>query len=170
MVVSPTQTKFVAEVGLMQIDLTFLTLIKPKDRVKQSIPFSYLSLTAKSLDRAAHAVQMYSDLSARVSWCLTNDDNVIYHMVKLQNTAVFTQTALYLAMKSGDNITYKIAQSPVPCGLFQHNGMLDNQMGMPFSPNGHNLTVVMVRFGSEPRFEPEPDRSEPQFQVQVRLL
>ncbi|KAH9159798.1 hypothetical protein EDB89DRAFT_2249618 [Lactarius sanguifluus] len=40
---SPTQTKFVAEVGLMQINLTFLNPIEPKDWVKL-IPFSYLSL------------------------------------------------------------------------------------------------------------------------------
>jgi hypothetical protein len=41
-----------------------LNPIEPGDWVKQSIPFSYLSLNAKSLDGAAHAVQVYSDLSA----------------------------------------------------------------------------------------------------------
>jgi len=34
----------------------------------QSIPFSYMSLTATSLDGAPHAVQVYSDMSAGM-WC-----------------------------------------------------------------------------------------------------
>ena len=35
-----------------------------EDWVKQSIPFSYVSVEAQSLDGASHAVQMYSDISA----------------------------------------------------------------------------------------------------------
>lgn len=80
-VISPTQTKFIMEAGKMQFNLTFLNPIEvrtgvtrrchaiyllilslqPEDWVKQSIPFSYLSLTAKSLDGAVHTVQVYSD-------------------------------------------------------------------------------------------------------------
>ena len=37
--------------------------IQTDDWVKQSIPFSYMSFTAKSLDGASHAVQVYSDVS-----------------------------------------------------------------------------------------------------------
>ncbi|KAH8980361.1 hypothetical protein EDB86DRAFT_3052194 [Lactarius hatsudake] len=62
-VISPTQTKLIAEAGPMQINLTFLNPIEPEDWVKQSIPFSYMSLTAESLDGTAHATQMYSDLN-----------------------------------------------------------------------------------------------------------
>ena len=54
------------EVRTEQSSLYYLVLtlsLKPGDWVKQSIPFSYLSLTAKSLDGAAHAVQVYSDVS-----------------------------------------------------------------------------------------------------------
>ena len=32
------------------------------------------------------------------------------------------------------------------------------------------LTFVMAKSGSEPRSEPEPDRTEPQFRVRVRVL
>ncbi len=38
-------------------------LFQPGDWVKQSIPFSYVALSAKSLDNATHAVQVYSDVS-----------------------------------------------------------------------------------------------------------
>ena len=82
-VISPTQTKLTAEAGHMQFNLTFLNpievriwtifrrffyplspLLQPGDWVKQSIPFSYLSLTAESLDGAAHAVQVQTYVSA----------------------------------------------------------------------------------------------------------
>ena len=38
-------------------------LSKPADWVKQSIPFSYIAFTAKSLDGLAHALQVYTDVS-----------------------------------------------------------------------------------------------------------
>ena len=64
----------------MQVNLTFLNPIevclsssypdssyvrhsKRGDWVKQSIPFSYITFAAKSLDGSAHAVQVYTDVS-----------------------------------------------------------------------------------------------------------
>jgi hypothetical protein len=79
--VTPTQTVVTARAGTMQVNLTFLNPIevcfhssatfnvlhtrrpKPRDWVKQSIPFSYMAFTASSLDGAAHSVQVYSDVS-----------------------------------------------------------------------------------------------------------
>ena len=40
--------------------------LKPENWVKQSIPFSYISLSAKSLDNAAHSIQVHSDISSRM--------------------------------------------------------------------------------------------------------
>ncbi|KAH9023971.1 hypothetical protein EDB85DRAFT_294337 [Lactarius pseudohatsudake] len=129
-----------AEAGPMQINLTFLNPIEPKDWVKQSIPLSYLSLTAKSLDGAAHAVQVYSDLSAEwvsgnrsqeIFWTGIDDDSVIGYRVKRQNptlsekvTAVTEWGTLYHFIEMGDNITLKIADHSVSRDLFLHNGML----------------------------------------------
>ncbi len=79
-VITPTQTVIAAQAGPMQVNLTFLNPIEvrshllvqlspltppfqPGDWVKQSIPFSYLAFSAKSLDGAAHTVQVYSDVS-----------------------------------------------------------------------------------------------------------
>ena len=90
-VVTPTQTVLTAEAGRMQFNLTFLnpievrlvsshlllssfnyTVFQPGDWVKQSIPFSYMSLTAESLDGAAHTVQVYSDVSGGGTVVLRN--------------------------------------------------------------------------------------------------
>jgi len=80
-VITPTQTVVISQVGPMQVNLTFLNPIevrldssvsfkymhthpsKPGDWIKQSIPFSYIAFTAKSLDGSAHAVQLYTDVT-----------------------------------------------------------------------------------------------------------
>ena len=72
--ITPTQTKLTADAGNMQFNLTFLNpievrtivyllilplkcFLQPGDWIKQSMPFSYVSLTAESLDGAPHDVQ-----------------------------------------------------------------------------------------------------------------
>ena len=133
-VITPTQTVLAAQAGPMQVNLTFLNPIEvrshllvqlspltppfqPGDWVKQSIPFSYLAFSAKSLDGAAHTVQVYSDVSrgARIRssrtyvspeavvgwnsgdhtqlilWSTTSISSVVYHTVGLQNPVVFTE-------------------------------------------------------------------------------
>ncbi|KAI9434458.1 hypothetical protein H4582DRAFT_1818664 [Lactarius indigo] len=158
--ISPTKTKLISQAGPMQFNLTFLNPIEPGDWVKQSIPFSYMSLTAKSLDGAAHAVQVYSDISGEwmsadrsqvIVWSTTTNNDVIYHTVKLQNPAVFNEIStqaewgtLHYAMKSGGNITYKTARDLVSHELFQLNGVLDNQTDTNFRPIAPNHTVFAI--------------------------
>ena len=65
--------------GPMNLTITFLSPIEvsaghcilyifnyqqPSDWVKQSFPFSYLSLEATSIDGEAHSVQVYSEITA----------------------------------------------------------------------------------------------------------
>ncbi|KAH9080196.1 hypothetical protein EDB83DRAFT_2608331, partial [Lactarius deliciosus] len=141
-VFSPTQTVLIAEAGPMQINLTFLNPIEPEDWVKQSIPLSYMSLTAKSLDGAAHSVQVYSDLSAEwvsgnrsqeILWTGIGDDSVIGHQVRRQNPTlsdpVSTDTewgTLHHFMQMGDRITWKVDKDSVSRHSFLSNGGLDD--------------------------------------------
>jgi len=80
-VITPTRTVVTSRAGPMQVNVTFLNPIevclyslylpdtfyirhsKRGDLVKQSIPFSYITFAAKSLDGSAHAVQVYTDVS-----------------------------------------------------------------------------------------------------------
>ncbi|KAH9064488.1 hypothetical protein EDB87DRAFT_1241631 [Lactarius vividus] len=145
-VITPTQTKLAAQAGPMQFNLTFLNPIEPGDWVKQSIPFSYLSLTAESLDGATHAVQVYSDVSGEwlsgdrshpIRWNTTrlDGDSVICHIVKLQNPAEFNEIktqaewgTLYYAMKAGENVTWTAGPDDFSRWSFQVNGTLNNQV------------------------------------------
>ncbi|KAI9464135.1 hypothetical protein BJY52DRAFT_888853 [Lactarius psammicola] len=159
-VITPTQTKLTAQAGPMQFNLTFLNPIEPGDWVKQSIPFSYLSLTAESLDGAAHAVQVYSDVSGEwlsgdkgqeITWKTPSDNNVIYHVARLVNQAVFDEIntqaewgTLYYAMKSGDKITYKTGRDGDARALFRYQGTLDNLTDSNFRPINSNYPVFAI--------------------------
>ena len=91
--------------------------IKPGDWVKQSIPFSYLSFYASSLDNKSHAVQVYSDVSGgasdrpskvvvlisfatewnsgdrtqKILWTSTSNSDVVFHSVTLQTPVTFKE-------------------------------------------------------------------------------
>ncbi|KAH9040733.1 hypothetical protein EDB85DRAFT_1858640 [Lactarius pseudohatsudake] len=162
-VISPTQTVLTAEAGPVQINLTFLNPIEPNDWVKQSIPLSYLSLTAKSLDGAAHAVQVYSDLAAEwvsgnrsqmVYWAGIGGNGVIGHQVKRQNPTLSDKVSadtewgtLYHFMEMGDNITWTIDEYSVSRHLFMHNGVLEDATNATLLPEGYltpNSTVFAM--------------------------
>ncbi|KAH9063198.1 hypothetical protein EDB87DRAFT_1681625 [Lactarius vividus] len=159
-VITPTQTVIAAQAGPMQVNLTFLNPIEPGDWVKQSIPFSYLALSAKSLDSVAHAVQVYSDVSGEwnsgdrgqmLRWSTTSTSDVVYHTVNLQNPAVFSEInnmaewgSFYYAMKSANGLTFKIAQDSVSRTFFVHNGSLDNQTDPIFRAINDKFAVFAI--------------------------
>ncbi|KAH9020011.1 hypothetical protein EDB85DRAFT_2153324 [Lactarius pseudohatsudake] len=159
-VITPTQTVVSAQAGPMEFNLTFLNPIEPGDWVKQSIPFSYLALTAKSLDGAVHNVQVYSDISGEwnsgdrshvIRWSETSTSDVVYHTVNLQNPVVFNEInnqaewgSVYYAMKSANNVTFKIAQDTVSRGLFVLNGVLDNQTETNFRSIADRFAVFAI--------------------------
>ncbi|KAH8999019.1 hypothetical protein EDB83DRAFT_897501 [Lactarius deliciosus] len=157
-VITPTQTVIATQIGPMQVNLTFLSPIEPGDWVKQSIPFSYLALTAKSLDGAAHEVQVYSDISGEwnsgdrsqvILWSATSTSDVVYHTIRLQNPVVFNEIgsmaewgSVYYAMKSANNVTFKIAQGSRT--VFALNGVLDNQTDPKFRSISPNFAVFAI--------------------------
>ncbi|KAI0267468.1 hypothetical protein BC834DRAFT_822339, partial [Gloeopeniophorella convolvens] len=158
--VTPTQTIVTAVAGPLQVNLTFLNPIEPGDFVKQSIPFSYMSLTAKSLDGNAHSVQVYSDVSGEwnsgdrshdIEWSQTVDPDVIFHTVKLQQQVTFTEIrtqaewgTLYYAMKAGNNVTWKMAWATASRNAFMANGSLDNQEETDFRAISPHFPVFAI--------------------------
>jgi hypothetical protein len=72
---------------------------QPDDLVKQSIPFSYITLSAVSTDGNAHNVQVYSDISAEwvsgdttlmANWTTTTGD-IFTHQVQLEEQTEFAE-------------------------------------------------------------------------------
>ncbi|KAH8980366.1 hypothetical protein EDB86DRAFT_569871 [Lactarius hatsudake] len=152
--VSPTQTKLTAEAGPMQINLTFLNPIEREDWVKQSIPFSYMTLTAESRDGTAHAMQVYSDLTLRwssettqFSWQYPTAGTVAIdgHF----NYAILPQPewgTLYYGMQSGvrGDITTNISDVPASRDLFRLNGVLGSLDQIKSTAQDFDSTVFAI--------------------------
>lgn len=52
----------------VEIKVTFLSPVTPKDFKTQSLTFSYMNVEVSSLDGKDHQVQIYSDISAGESF------------------------------------------------------------------------------------------------------
>ena len=65
--VTPTQTIFGITAGPINLTVNFFSPVEYENIQKQSIPVSYVTLSAVANDGAAHAVQMYMDISGKHS-------------------------------------------------------------------------------------------------------
>lgn len=92
---------FVLSAGPVDVTVTFLSPVEPNDLVQQSIPFSYLSVSAVSTNGASHAVQIYSDISAEwvsgnrglvVNWSTTTG-SIFTHKVQLTSPTVLSEVS-----------------------------------------------------------------------------
>ena len=59
-----TKSIFTMTAGKVELKVTFLSPITPKDYERQSLIFSYMDVEVRSLDGSAHNVQIYTDISA----------------------------------------------------------------------------------------------------------
>lgn len=74
---------------------------QPDDLVKQSLPFSYMSVSAASNDGVAHSVQVYTDISGEwitgdtalvANWSTsTASDDTIIHAIQLRDQLEFEE-------------------------------------------------------------------------------
>ncbi|KAI1795667.1 hypothetical protein LXA43DRAFT_731775 [Ganoderma leucocontextum] len=141
--VTPTRSIFVMQAGPMNVTVTFLTPVEPDDWVKQSIPFSYVSVEAQSLDGNSYPVQVYSDISAEwasgnrsslVKWNNVNTGKSVYHQIQLQNPQQNSEIShqaqdgkvYYAISTSQSRITWQIDMDANTRNEFQTNGLLTN--------------------------------------------
>ncbi|RPD75342.1 hypothetical protein L226DRAFT_534905 [Lentinus tigrinus ALCF2SS1-7] len=148
--ITPTRSIFVMQAGPMNLTVTFLSPIEPEDWVKQSFPFSYLSIEAASLDGASHSVQVYSDISGEwlsgnrsspISWRNTQTGSSIFHELELQtptpNVEIANQAQdgkAYYAMASRTGLTWQIDTDTSTRNLFASQGSLANIESNAFGP------------------------------------
>ncbi|RPD75338.1 DUF1793-domain-containing protein [Lentinus tigrinus ALCF2SS1-7] len=172
--ITPTRTIFTMLAGPMNMTVTYLSPIEPSDWVNQSIPFSYVSVEAQSLDGAAHDVQMYSDISSElvtgirpdgnaglhgdpVSWQSNSTAQTFYHETQpetLQQYSEYTQQAEdgrgYYAMALSANITSQIDTDSTCRHQFANFGEMTGVQSSTFGPMGNPWYVfaIAVDFGS----------------------
>ncbi|EKM54251.1 uncharacterized protein PHACADRAFT_146023 [Phanerochaete carnosa HHB-10118-sp] len=140
--ITPTRTVMSITSGPIDLNITYLSPIEPTDPVKQSFPFSYVSLTATSNDGQPHAVQVYSDISGEwvsgnrgdvMQWQTVPTDTILYHQVSLEIPEAFSEKAnqaedatTYYATLLGQQMTYMVDLDANCRGQFSSAGTLKN--------------------------------------------
>ena len=64
---SPTRTTYQFESAGIRLTLTFLSPLLPDDLDKVSLPISYITWSAQSIDDKPHSVQVYLDVTGEVA-------------------------------------------------------------------------------------------------------
>jgi glutaminase A-like protein/uncharacterized protein DUF5127/uncharacterized protein DUF4964 len=65
--VTPTRSVFTLEGGGVGVTVEFLSPVEPGDLRRQSVPMSYVVVSARSVDDKEHDVQIYADITGE--WC-----------------------------------------------------------------------------------------------------
>ena len=100
--VTPTQSIFTLTAGPVELTVNFFTPIDPTDLKRLSLPASYIAISARSLDKENHQVQVYVDLSAEwtsgeskdvAEWELHNiGTNIVNLNMRLKTPRVLQET------------------------------------------------------------------------------
>jgi len=72
--ITPTQTVFEITAGPVDLTVTFNSPVEYEDIERQSIPLSYVFITARSTDGQRHSVQVYMDISAE--WASSDNEQI----------------------------------------------------------------------------------------------
>lgn len=152
-----TQSTFVLTAGPVDLTVNFLSPVEPTDLVLQSLPFSYLALSAKSNDGQTHSVQVYTDISAEwvtgdnsltANWTTTTTSNILTHQVQLVSQTQFgevsdhiQQGSAYYSTASDNGVTYQTGQDTVVRAQFINNGKLANTQDTNFRAVSDNWPV-----------------------------
>jgi hypothetical protein len=144
--VTPTRSRFTLEGGGVELVVEFLSPVEPGDLKRQSIPLSYVVISARSIDGHTHDVQIYADISGE--WCSADDSQQItwapskvssggqtlqVWSVQLANQQPLTEQnqqaawgSTVWATPSGAGLTYQSGQDVVVRAQFVSNGKLAN--------------------------------------------
>ncbi|KAF9019246.1 DUF1793-domain-containing protein [Hymenopellis radicata] len=147
-----TQSNFKLTAGPIDLTVSFLSPVEANDLVKQSIPFSYMAVSAASNDGASHSVQVYSDISAEwvsgdtglvVNWSTTSGN--------LSNPSVFSEVndhtqygAAYYAVLNTASTTYQTGADVAVRAQFINSGSLANTQDTSFRAISNNWPVFAL--------------------------
>ncbi|KZV67101.1 DUF1793-domain-containing protein [Peniophora sp. CONT] len=154
-----TQSQFVLTADRVDITVTFLSPIEPKDLVKQSLPFSYMSVSAQANDGRSHSVQVYTDITGEwvtgdnsliANWTTSTADDVIIHQAQLLNQSIFSEASdhiqygsAYLA-SSSKGATYQTGPDAIVRQQFVSKGKLANTKDTNFRAVSDNWPVFGI--------------------------
>ncbi|KHJ32645.1 putative glutaminase [Erysiphe necator] len=142
----------------VELQATFLSPVTPDDLKRQSLTSTYLNVAIRSLDGAAHDVQLYTDISAEwisgdnnsvAQWNFgRTDDNISYHKVFRQTQLLFSEVAdqaewgsWYWATRDMVGLTHQSGADEVVRNTFINTGKLENSQDVNYRPIRQNYPV-----------------------------
>ncbi|KAL5536139.1 hypothetical protein ACEPAF_4244 [Sanghuangporus sanghuang] len=164
-----TRTSFIFNAGPMQINASFISPVEPSDILRQSLPFSYLSMSASSTDGNVHNLRMYSDISGEfiagntseiAQWAWSDDSDYVVLSMWLATQQRYTEfenhaqdATEYYALKkiSGTTVSWAITEDTVNRANAANTsvtlGNTDDTTFRPVSTNWPTLGIA-VDWGS----------------------
>ncbi|PCH40679.1 hypothetical protein WOLCODRAFT_70247 [Wolfiporia cocos MD-104 SS10] len=168
--ITPTRTIMAFQAGAMNLTVTYFTPIEaclpsrspiPVDWVKQSMPFSYVSVSAQSNDGKPHSFQVFSHLSlewvsgnysATATWStnVTESGTIIHqaHQVDAQPFTDVNQQAtdgtLYFAIPNVRIVSYTVGGYVAVDSYFIGNGNLSDTDAIANASSGPNVNVLAL--------------------------
>jgi hypothetical protein len=140
--VTPTRSVFTAEGGGAELTVEFLSPVEPGDLTRQSIPLSYVLISARSTDGGRHDVQVYADISGEwcsgdptqeIIWAPVRTGSLRAWTVQLANQQSLTEQnqqaawgTMAWATPATSNLSYQSGQDIVVREQFVNNGALAN--------------------------------------------
>ncbi|EJC98584.1 DUF1793-domain-containing protein [Fomitiporia mediterranea MF3/22] len=126
---TPTRSSYLYQTGPVNVNITFLSPVEPTDLVRQSMPFSYMSITVQPNDGGSHSVQLYSDVSGEfiggnfrvpVNWTINESSDFVYLQMSPSSPLPYQELnkrpqdgTLYYCMKKANGVSWQIANATV---------------------------------------------------------
>lgn len=139
-----THTTFTVAAGEVTFILDFMSPVSPLDYVRQSMPFSYLTVSATPTNGHSPKVEIYSDIDnswagqfgyeIAIDWDWTfSDQSTQIFTLTPQNTAMYSEvndmaqwgSAVYSTKPYGTNVTARVGDLQTVRANFAANGSLD---------------------------------------------
>jgi len=159
--VTPTRSRFHLQGGGVSLVVEFLSPVEPGDLRRQSIPMSYVLMTASSLDGAAHDVQLYFDISGEwtsgdvsqlITWAPASvpysGGSLRTWTVELQNQQPLTEQdqlaawgSVVWASPDSARLSYQSGQDIVVRAQFVNNGSLTDSNDTDYRAISNNWPV-----------------------------
>ncbi|KAK7685160.1 hypothetical protein QCA50_011523 [Cerrena zonata] len=147
--ITPTRTIFTYDAGPAQLTATFLSPIERSDPVKQSMPFSYVSLDIKFTDGLQHRVQVYMDISGE--WVTPSTSDIItwststagtssssFHQIQRTESQALVEagdraedTTAVFGARSGPSVSVVVAEGSSSRHQFITNGAISGGLTPP---------------------------------------
>ena len=139
---TPTRSRFELQGGGVKLEVEFLSPVEPNDLRRQSIPMSYVTVTAQSIDGQTHEVQLYLDISGGwvsgdgkqlITWATVNSTEMQGWTVALKTPRPLTEQKEFAAWGTvvwatgrRRGLTHQSGQDTDVRGWFVNHGKLNN--------------------------------------------